>query len=267
MSDVEAPPVELIFRVVGTEDVEAFLRSGYVHVDQLAELLQRSGYELGQFRDIYDFGCGCGRLERALRDRAPQAGLTATDVDEEAIAWLAEHMPDVDVRVNPWLPPLPFADGAFDLVIVISVFTHLPRDYQDAWLAELRRVTRPGGVVIATVHGDSHWRQTWDVGFAAAPRRVRLRSKLLALERARARLHPLARRRLGADLPRLLPHLLAPARLREAALVALVRRRPAGRGHRARRPRLRGASAQRMRHGRRARGCPASRTGRARTSG
>jgi SAM-dependent methyltransferase len=68
-------------------------------------------------------------------------------------------------------------------VIVISVFTHLPRDYQDAWLAELRRVTRPGGVVIATVHGESHWRQTWDVGFAAAPRRVRLRSKLLALER------------------------------------------------------------------------------------
>ena len=40
------------------------------------------------------------------------------------------------MRVNPWLPPLPFADGAFDLVIVISVFTHLPRDSQDAWLAE-----------------------------------------------------------------------------------------------------------------------------------
>jgi SAM-dependent methyltransferase len=183
MSGVEAPPVELIFRVVGTEDVDAFLLSGYEHVDQLAGLLQRSGYELGQFRDVYDFGCGCGRLEGALRERVPQAGLTATDVDEEAIAWLAEHMPDVDVRVNPWLPPLQFADGAFDLVIVISVFTHLPRDYQDAWLAELQRVTRPGGVVLATAHGDAHWRQTWDVGFAAAPRRVRLRSKLLALER------------------------------------------------------------------------------------
>jgi SAM-dependent methyltransferase len=183
MTDVEAPPVDLIVRVVGTEDVDAFLRSGHEHVDLLAGLLERSGYDLAQFQDIFDFGCGCGRLERALRDRAPQASLTASDVDEEAIGWLAEHMPDVDVRVNPWLPPLPFADGAFDLVIVISVFTHLPRDYQDAWLAELRRVTRPGGVVIATVHGESHWRQTWDVGFAAAPRRVRLRSKALALER------------------------------------------------------------------------------------
>jgi SAM-dependent methyltransferase len=183
MSDVEAPPVELIFRVVGTEDVEAFLQSGHIHVDQLAGLLQRAGFELERFQDIYDFGCGCGRLERALHERAPEATLTATDIDEEAIAWVAEHLRYVDARVNPWLPPLPFDDGAFDLVIAFSVFTHLPRDYQDAWLAELRRVTRPGAVLIASVHGEAHWRQTWDVGFAAAPRRVRLRSKLLGLER------------------------------------------------------------------------------------
>ncbi len=141
MSEVEAPPVELIFRVVGTNDVEAFLRSGYELVDQIAGLLQRAGRELGEFRDIYDFGCGCGRLERALQERAPAANLTATDIDEEAVAWVAGHLPGVDARGNPWLPPLPFAEGAFDLVIVISVFTHLPRDYQDAWLAELERVT------------------------------------------------------------------------------------------------------------------------------
>jgi hypothetical protein len=57
MTDLEAPPVELIVRVVGTEDVDAFLRSGYEHVDLLAGLLERSGYDLGQFQDIYDFGC------------------------------------------------------------------------------------------------------------------------------------------------------------------------------------------------------------------
>jgi SAM-dependent methyltransferase len=180
---VSTPPVDLVQRVVGTDDVEAYERSGYDLVDQLAELLERSGYELSQFRDIYDFGSGPGRLTRALRERQPEARLTATDIDEEAIAWLSENAPGIDARVNGWLPPLPFGDDVFDLVIVISVFTHLPADYQDAWLAELRRVTRPGGVVIATVHGESHWRQTWDVGFAAAPRRVRLRSKLLALQR------------------------------------------------------------------------------------
>jgi GT2 family glycosyltransferase/SAM-dependent methyltransferase/glycosyltransferase involved in cell wall biosynthesis len=180
---VETPPVELIVRVVGTSDVEAFVRSGYEHVDQLAEILGRAGYDLQQFRDIYDFGCGCGRLTRALRDRVPEARLTATDIDEEAIAWLAGKMPGVTARVNPWLPPLPFADGAFDLVIAFSVFTHLPEDYQDAWLAELQRVTRPGAVLVVTVHGESHWRRTWDVDFAAAPKDVRRHSRRLAFRR------------------------------------------------------------------------------------
>jgi len=180
---MSTPPVELVERVVGTDDVEAYERSGFELVDQLRELLSRAGYDLKQFRSIYDFGSGPGRLARALHERLPEARLTATDIDEEAIAWLTEQAPGIDVRVTSWLPPLPFDDGAFDLVIVISVFTHLPADYQDAWLAELRRVTRPGGVVVATVHGEAHWRHTWDVGFKTAPRRVRLRSKALALER------------------------------------------------------------------------------------
>jgi SAM-dependent methyltransferase len=180
---VNTPPAELVERVVGTDDVEAYERSGYELVDQLRELLARSGDELERFRDVYDFGSGPGRLARALHERLPEARVTATDIDEEAIAWLAENAPGIDVRVTSWLPPLPFEDGAFDLVIVISVFTHLPADYQDAWLAELRRVTRPGAVVVATVHGEAHWRHNWEVGFRAAPRRLRLYSKLLGLQR------------------------------------------------------------------------------------
>ena len=146
MSDVEAPPVELILRVVGTEDVEAFLRSGH-------DAGRPAGRAAASGRATSSRSSGTsttsaaarGRLERALRERAPQARLTATDVDEEAIAWLAEHMPDVDVRVNPLAAAAAVrGDGAFDLVIVISVFTHLPRDYQDAWLAELRRGDEAG---------------------------------------------------------------------------------------------------------------------------
>jgi ubiquinone/menaquinone biosynthesis C-methylase UbiE len=33
-----------------------------------------------------------------------------------------------------------------------SVFTHLDEQMQDAWLLELRRVLKPGGVLIVTVH-------------------------------------------------------------------------------------------------------------------
>ena len=51
-------------------------------------------------------------------------------------------------------PPLPFPDAYFDLVVAYSVFTHLEREVQKAWLAEMRRVLAPSGLLLATVHGE-----------------------------------------------------------------------------------------------------------------
>ena len=44
---------------------------------------------------------------------------------------------------------LPFPDGTFDLVTCLDVVEHTPDDR--ATLAELRRVTRPGGLLVVTV--------------------------------------------------------------------------------------------------------------------
>ena len=46
-----------------------------------------------------------------------------------------------------------FPDAYFDLIFNHSVFTHLDENYQDAWLAELERVTKPGGVLVLSVSG------------------------------------------------------------------------------------------------------------------
>ena len=51
-------------------------------------------------------------------------------------------------------PPTKFEDGAFDAILAISVFTHLDQDLQNAWLAELKRIARPGGIVLASVHSE-----------------------------------------------------------------------------------------------------------------
>ena len=34
------------------------------------------------------------------------------------------------------------------------MFTHLDEKYQHAWLGELQRITRPGAILIRTVHGE-----------------------------------------------------------------------------------------------------------------
>jgi Methyltransferase domain len=56
--------------------------------------------------------------------------------------------------VNQADPPLPYPDRAFDLVYNHSVFTHIDERRQDMWLSELQRVTRPGGLVLLSVHGE-----------------------------------------------------------------------------------------------------------------
>ena len=50
-----------------------------------------------------------------------------------------------------------FADGTFDLIYGISVFTHLDEPLQLSWLQELRRVAKPGALIITTVHGPSRY--------------------------------------------------------------------------------------------------------------
>jgi hypothetical protein len=40
------------------------------------------------------------------------------------------------------------------------LFTHLDERMQDLWLGELRRITRPGGLLLLTVEGQSSWNRT-----------------------------------------------------------------------------------------------------------
>jgi SAM-dependent methyltransferase len=86
------------------------------------------------------------------------------DIDPDAIRWTQAHIPWARTSVNRELPPLASEDAAFDLIYCHSVFTHLDRGYQDAWLAELRRVLRPGGTAVLSVSGEhpfAELERTW----------------------------------------------------------------------------------------------------------
>lgn len=161
-SDLPMPPGELMFRVVGTDSPGRFEVGGRLQLEELDRVLSAHGLRLTDFDDILDFGCGPGRLLRQLRTMAPRARLCGVDQDEQAVAWVHKELPFVETAVAPPLPPLPLSAERFDLVIVYSVFTHLDEAYQDAWLRELRRLTRPNGFVLATVHGMVKWQELHD---------------------------------------------------------------------------------------------------------
>lgn len=100
-------------------------------------------------RRILDAGCGSGPLSAVLRER----GAIVTGFESSpAMVELAERRlgEDATLLVADLSEPLPFADGAFDDVVV-SLVLHYLEDWT-APLAELRRVLRPGGRLLLSVN-------------------------------------------------------------------------------------------------------------------
>jgi SAM-dependent methyltransferase len=111
------------------------------------------GTSLKEAERVLDFGCGCGRTLRWLAESYPATQFYGVDVDADAIAWCAKNLEgSTFVNTSP-LPPLPFPSGYFDIAYCFSVFTHLNEGLQNIWLSELKRIVRPQGIVILTVHG------------------------------------------------------------------------------------------------------------------
>ncbi|HEY3663591.1 MAG TPA: class I SAM-dependent methyltransferase [Chthoniobacterales bacterium] len=151
------PPAPLRLRVHGTDDEASFITVGNEVASQVRQILANAGRPLDTFARILDFGCGCGRVIGYL---GPRPGLFGTDLDQEAIKWCEQNLSDVaSFRVNGDKPPLPFESESFDFVYAISVFTHLPENLELLWLEELRRVTKPGGILLLTVHGEKLFRR------------------------------------------------------------------------------------------------------------
>ena len=152
-SELLLPPKDLIYRVAGTSDSAWFVQSGKQSVRDIKAALASVGHALTNHARVLDFGCGCGRIMLQLRDVMPLTRVTGVDIDQEAIAWLRPRVPDATVLVINELPPMPFAEATFDIVYCHSVFTHLDEHYQDRWLEELRRISKPSGVLVVSFSG------------------------------------------------------------------------------------------------------------------
>jgi SAM-dependent methyltransferase len=152
---VPVPPFHLANRVlalVGHGDpFDAYERLGAETKSALLDLLPDDWSFEG--KRVLDFGCGAGRTLRHFLDEAERAELWGADIDAASISWLQKALcPPLRVRRSPVLPPLGLEYGSLDLAWAISVFTHLT-DSSTAWLLELHRLLKPGGLLVATYMG------------------------------------------------------------------------------------------------------------------
>ncbi|MDD9947376.1 MAG: class I SAM-dependent methyltransferase [Myxococcales bacterium] len=149
---------------------------------------------------VLDVGCGGGRHIRQTRLIPGVVGV-AVDLGAEEVDNTAQMLRELDTHpvawggtvpgAGPWTSArasvysLPFADGAFDCVIISEVLEHLHED--DRALREISRVLAPGGILAASVPREGPEAVCWALskryrntpgGHVRIYRRRELRAKL-----------------------------------------------------------------------------------------
>lgn len=103
-------------------------------------------------RRVLDFGSGIGNSISPFRTFLPDALLTCADVSERSSALARSRFPGGETFTRVEGGRVPAADGTFDAAFSACVFHHIPHAEHVAWLGELRRVTRPGGLLTIFEH-------------------------------------------------------------------------------------------------------------------
>ena len=99
---------------------------------------------------LLDVGCGTGRFLREVKTNYPRLEATGLDLSAHYLAVARDEL-------RPWsrarlvigaAEAMPFADGQFDAVTCIYLFHELPRGVRRAVVSEIRRVLKPGGMLV-----------------------------------------------------------------------------------------------------------------------
>lgn len=144
----------------GRWDAQEFLATGQVEIDCQFAALAASGLPRGHELAL-DFGCGVGRLSRALASHFAQViGVDVSASMVEAARRLNADVGNVEFRENASPRIERVADASVDFVFSHITLQHIPTALAAGYVEELLRVLAPGGVaVFQFVAGtDDTWR-------------------------------------------------------------------------------------------------------------
>src|SRR5437588_1213691 len=125
-------------------DLDDFLRTGETEIANLMESAKQAGLPRPH-RHAVDFGCGVGRLTRALRNYFPECH--GVDISASMLDMARELAPECTFRQAGDLKS--FADGCADLIYSSMVLQHQPdRKHALDLIADMIRVLAPGGLLV-----------------------------------------------------------------------------------------------------------------------
>lgn len=113
-------------------------------------------------RRVLEVGGGEGELAERL---VKELGVEVVGIDQSEAMVEVQRSKGIDARVGD-VQHLPFADGEFDVAVAAWMLYHVPD--LDRGLAELARVVRAGGVLVAVTNAVDHLQELWDLAQRAS---------------------------------------------------------------------------------------------------
>jgi SAM-dependent methyltransferase len=102
---------------------------------------------------VLEFACGYGRVLRHLVNCFPARNVTASDIMPKAVAFCAEQF-GVEGKLSVHDPSDLHWSERYDLIVVPSLFSHLPDRTFLKWLSALYGLLTDRGVLAFSTHGD-----------------------------------------------------------------------------------------------------------------
>ncbi len=150
-------PRDDIFRFFANHEIaknpiREYLSDGWRTMAELMLVLEAVDQPLLKTESILEFAAGFGRFTRHLSKVLP-GRVTCSDVMPGSVEFLREQF-GVEGVQSSHDPEKLVVPTRYDLVFVLSMFTHLPPRMWAPWLRALKRTVKSGGLLVFSVHNE-----------------------------------------------------------------------------------------------------------------
>ncbi|MCL4517914.1 MAG: class I SAM-dependent methyltransferase [Thaumarchaeota archaeon] len=142
----DSDPKSAILTEKGNWNQKEFFETGSKEISELLEKTKQIQFERGR---ALDFGCGIGRLSRALASHFEE--VVGVDISERMIDLAKQYNSDrknCKFYLNETEDLKAFNDNYFDLIYSARTLQHIDPEYSKNYIKEFLRILSPEGVLV-----------------------------------------------------------------------------------------------------------------------
>ena len=156
--NAEISPDDDIFRFFANHPtslnpIRDYLSDGWRTMVEFQDLLDQCALSIHRCNSILEFACGQGRFTRHLARILKNGQLTVSDVVPGSVDFLARTL-GVNGFYSSNDPDKVTIPGKYEIVFVLSLFSHLPPRVWASWFKNLYSSLTDDGVLIFSTHGE-----------------------------------------------------------------------------------------------------------------